>query len=440
MANKGSATGNLSVRRWVFSGLDGLSVATIQKGIFTVADQAIVSAGNFLTGVIIARVCSREELGLYTLGFSIMLFVMILQSSLIVTPYIVYSPRVSGRELAVYTTNTLLHQLCLSALSVAALVIGGKLLAAGFGPPGLAPVVLALAIVVPAVTSREYVRQLSFARLNIRAAFLLDVCVTSIQLAGLLFLVFRGELSAHRTYYVSGAACGLSALCWFYFQRTQFILSAAGAVSDFSGNWQVGKWYLAGGVTSLAVIQAYPWLLGFFYGNAAVGSLAACLGIVLSVNPVIFGLSNYLGPKIMHAYAEKGVLEVRRILGKATPLFLAFMIFYCLGMLFFGGSILRLIYGAKYSGLGMVVGVLALSQLAEIVTLPLGCSLLVMGRPDTGFKGYLLALLVTLTLGAWLSKSYGISGVAFSLLAANTAAALYRWVVYQKLVGTLRAA
>jgi O-antigen/teichoic acid export membrane protein len=403
----------------------------------TLADQAIVSAVSFLTGVIIARNCSREELGLYTLGFSIMLFVVNLQGSLIASPYMVYSPRLFGRELAVYTTNTLLHQLCLSALAAAFLVIGGKLLAAGYGPPGLAPVVLALAVVIAAVTSREYARQISFTWLNIRDAFLLDCCVAIIQLGGLLFLVSQGELSARQAYFVAGTACGLAAIVWLFLQRSHFTMPAGGAVADFRRNWQLGKWNLAGGLANLAGIQAYPWILAFFHGNAATGSLAACLGIVFIANPVILGLGNFLGPKMTHAFAQGEAARVHRVMIKATLVFFAIMSSFSVVMLFFGGAILQMIYGVKYAGLDMVVGVLALSQFADIVTLPRSGSLFVMGRPDAGFKSYLLALLITLILGLWLVRSYGIYGVAFSLLSASTAAAVYRWVVYRKFIRTL---
>lgn len=130
-------------------------------------------------------------------------------------------------------------------------------------------------------------------------------------------------------------------------------------------------------------------------------------------------------------------MAVRRILAKATLVFLAFMTCFSVLMLFFGGTILRMIYGAEYAGFGMVVGILSLGQVAEIVSMPLCTSLFVMGRPDAGFKSYLLAMLVTVTLGLWLVWTYGIPGVAFSLLFAYTAAAVYRLTVYRKLVGTL---
>ena len=423
----------------MFAGINGLSRTTVRKGMVTIADQAIVSAVNFLTGVIIGRTCSKEEFGLYTLGFSIVIFVVNMHTSLIASPYMVYSPRLAGRELRVYTSNTLIHQFCLSALCVAALVIGGKALAAGFGLPGLAPVVLTLAVVIAALTGREYARQFSFAWLNTRVAFLLDACVAIIQLGGLLFLVSQSELSVCRAYYVSGAACGLAAVGWLYVQRSRFTMSAAGAVADFRSNWQLGKWNLAGGLANLAGIQAYPWILTHFHGNAATGSLAACLGVVFIANPILIGMSNFLVPKITHSLAQGGPTEVHRVMKKAMLLFFAIMSCFTMVTLCFGGTILRIIYGAKYASLGTVVGVLTLSQSVEVVSLPLVCCLYTMGRPDAGFKSYLLAMLVTFTLGLWLVGSYGIYGVAFSLLAANTAAAVYRWISYRRLVEKLNA-
>ena len=51
-------------RRWPF-GLAWSPETTLHQGIVSLADQAVASATNFLTVVIIARACSKEELGLY---------------------------------------------------------------------------------------------------------------------------------------------------------------------------------------------------------------------------------------------------------------------------------------------------------------------------------------------------------------------------------------
>lgn len=39
--------------------------------VFGIADQIVFSAGNFLSGLIIARTCSQAEFGLFSLGMTV---------------------------------------------------------------------------------------------------------------------------------------------------------------------------------------------------------------------------------------------------------------------------------------------------------------------------------------------------------------------------------
>ena len=48
----------------------------MHKGWFSLVNQGVVSATNFLTGVLIGRFCTKEEFGLFVLGFSIVLLVL----------------------------------------------------------------------------------------------------------------------------------------------------------------------------------------------------------------------------------------------------------------------------------------------------------------------------------------------------------------------------
>ena len=65
----------------------------------------------------IGRLCSKEEYGLYALGFSLIIFFTDFQTALISTPYMVYSPRLNGDEKRQYTGSTLVHQLTISVLA-----------------------------------------------------------------------------------------------------------------------------------------------------------------------------------------------------------------------------------------------------------------------------------------------------------------------------------
>ena len=55
-----------------------------RQGALSLVDQAISSATNFATSVIIARLGSRAELGLYVLAMSIVFLVRLLQEQIVV--------------------------------------------------------------------------------------------------------------------------------------------------------------------------------------------------------------------------------------------------------------------------------------------------------------------------------------------------------------------
>ncbi len=139
-------------------GLALWSTTTARQGLFSLIDQGVASATNFLTGIIVARGCSKEELGLYMLGFSLILLTADLQVSLIATPYMIYSPRLKGNAQALYMGSTFIHQLALCLLIVLALVGGEIATAYRIGPPGLGSVLWALIVVGTLIMLREYAR------------------------------------------------------------------------------------------------------------------------------------------------------------------------------------------------------------------------------------------------------------------------------------------
>jgi len=430
-ANK-SDTAALHPSRWKRVCNDTLSGPTAHMAMLSVADQAVVSATNFLTGVIIGRACTKEEFGLYMLGFTIMLFVMTVQTSLISSPYTVYSPRLKGIDHAQYTGSTIIHQLALSAIMVLALSIAGTVLTFGIGPENFAKVVWALVIAITFISLREYIRRISFANLRFKAALILDLCVAVIQIGFLLILVIFNILSVSRAYLVIGISCGIASAFWFILNIKAFSLVIIQAISQFWFNLSFGKWVLAGDIALLMSKQLYPWFLAGTHGSAATGIFAACQGFVALFNPLIFGIGNLLGPKVAHTFS-KGKGKLRRMVLRTTVLLaiatsiLFFLIVIC------GERVLVLIYGAKYTGNSTVLSLLALSFVFSTIGDPPSYGLWAMERPDINLKINLIALIVTISIGFLMVKSFGLIGVALGLISANAIAFLIRYAVFAKL-------
>jgi O-antigen/teichoic acid export membrane protein len=410
------------------------AATTTRQGVHSLLDQGVVSATNFLTGVIVARACSKAELGLYMLGFSLFLFLIDAQTSLIATPYMIYAPRVKGSEKALYTGSTLIHQLALSLLATVALVGGAVVVTAGVGPPGLGPVLWALVAVVSAIMFREHSRRVYFASLEANRALIFDICIAVVQIGSLLILARLHLLSANRAYWVVGCACGIAVLGWLWSERSAYRVNLGQSLADLKKNWAFGRWALGSGFVWTVSMNIYPWLLAAFHGTASAGVWAACLGAVALANPAVLGVQNFLGPKIAHVYALEGSAGLRRFVFKATLISAVLVSVFCLAMTLRGGPLVALLYGHGYLGNGLIVGLLAWNLSISAVASAFSRALFAIERADVDFAVNVIGLFMMLTFGLWLVRSYSVVGAALGLLLANAAMSIARGVCLHILI------
>ncbi len=382
------------------------------KGVLSIFDQAVVSGTNFATSVIIGRMCSKEELGVYYLAFSIVLLVRGIQEQIVSAPYMIYCHRRRGRELASYTGSTLVHQAMISLLTVIGLLGLVGVLSLGVGPVALAPAVWVLLGVVPFLLLREYLRQLSFAHLRITTAIAIDVAVAALQLGSLAMLAYVGWLSVVSVYLVIGAACAIASAGWFVSKRQPLRFVRSRFFADWLYNWVFGKWALAGQLVGCVAPYLMPWVVVFACGEAETGVLAACATLIGLSNMFVTGVANYLTPKAAGAFAHGGVKALQRVLWKTAGLFIVTIGGFCLLVFVASDPIAVFIYGDKYSGVGPIMTILALAALASSLGLTAGNGLWAMERPSYNFGADVCSLIVTLTAAFCLAGPYGVLGVA----------------------------
>ncbi len=391
--------------------------AVTNKGSFSLFDQMVASATNFFTGIIIARSCTKEELGLYMLGFSIILFLNELQTSLISAPYMIYSQRLSGKQHNLYFGSSLVHQLLLSILIVLALFFGNlAIISNGFGSISVIPVLRALVLFVFFIMLREFIRRICFAGLMMRTALIVDCIVAAIQLSSLLLLAHLNILSAENTFYCVGTGCAIASLGWLFFKRGSYTFSKSHIFPDLRKNLSFGKWIFASGLLWATSMTLYPWLLAFFHGSAATGTWTACWGIIAVANPLVLGIQNLLGPKIIQSHTNDGIIGLRNFTAKMTGFYLLIITPLAIGLFFFGGQLVVLFYGEKYLGNGHIVSLLSINLLVVAASFTLSRALLAMEKTKVYFLANIIPLIVMLTAGIILVKYLGPLGVAWGVL------------------------
>lgn len=397
------------------------------RSILTIIDQVIYSASNFLTAVIVARNCSAQQFGLYILGLRLVDYCREIQNVLIWSPYMLFSPRFKGEAHARYTGSTLVHQLSFSLIA-ALLFITAHIFVARQMP------LLPLALVGVFFPLQEYTRRICFANFQVLTAVALDTTVTVIQIASLFYLAQQNQMSVSNAYWIVGGANAVAVIAWLIWARRDFVFAGKQIIPDFKSNLAQGKWLLGGNLTLLATTQIYPWTLTTFHSAAATGLYAAGEGVVNFIRAFMISIQNFLGPKLAHAYADGGRPALQRVVYRTT-LLLGLITGACaLCFAIFGGQIATLIYGAKYSGLQMIVALLALNIFIWALTTSQSYAISTMERSDLNFKINLLGLLLSATFGFGFVLRFGTTGAAGGLLLSSAVTALIRHATFVRLL------
>jgi O-antigen/teichoic acid export membrane protein len=405
-----------------------------RRGVLALLDQAAVSGTALVTSVVVGRVAGPEELGLYSLGFAIMVLAICVQDSLVSAPYTVFVTRMTPASQARYAGSMLALAAMVAAVVAACLAIAGGVEAAGFGSLLSLPVVGAIGVAIPFVLLREFARRLAFAHLEMATALAVDGTIAVLQVVGLGLLAVSGLLSAMSTYAVIAAACGLAGIVWLVAHRDRFVADCRGMRRDWQQNWAFGRWILAAQSASVANNYLAQWLLAALLGAAATGGLAACMSVVAMANPLLLGVGNLLSPSAARAWSDRGAGRLGAVVARTTWLVGAAMVLICGVAVLFGDRIMGLLYGDQYAGLGSVLLVAAAAYLVSALSLAPSHGLFAMERSDWNFYASAAGVVVTLVAGTGLALAFGTIGAAGGFLAGNIAKTAATVLAYRRIL------
>ncbi|HEX5102882.1 MAG TPA: lipopolysaccharide biosynthesis protein, partial [Pirellulaceae bacterium] len=398
----------------------------LQKSALSVFDQAVVSGTSFVTAVILARQCPREELGVYYLALSLIFFVRGIQEQIVCAPYMIYCSRKQGTALAEYAGSSLIHQ-CV-VMSAASTILAGALLL-GFAPAVTQAAFWLLVGAGPLLLLREYIRQMSFAHLEMRTAITVDVAVSVLQLVAMGGLVLTGHLGVVETLATMGISSGVPAIVWLLAKSRPMLPRLDAALRDFLSNWTFARWALASQLLACTTPYVMPWVVALTHGEADTGTLGACVTLVGLANMFMMGLCNFLSPRAARAFAEGGLAELKSVLAKTALLFGLSLGSIAVAGFLVGEPVAMLVYGPQFAGTGWIIGVLSLSVLANSMGVTAGNGLWAMERPQANFVADLTSLGVVIVATISLVPLFGPLGAALATLSGTTTDAAVRLLI-----------
>jgi O-antigen/teichoic acid export membrane protein len=395
----------------------------------SLADQALVSACNFATTIVLAHALGLEAFGLFSTAWIVVLLTVSLQLGLVVCPLISIGPGLPGEAGQSYYAIVLVHEAAFLALAGSAVAVG---LALAFGDWALA---FAAGAACAAHLAQDFSRRYLFARGRPPVVLGIDALNQGVKLALLVLLARSDMLSPARALEVVAASAVLSCVCAIPFRgRLAWRACEFGAASR--RQWQSGRWLVLTGL--MQWLSGYAGLLiaGALLGVTLIGVLRAAQSILGVLNLIRDALENTVPPIAGRALASRGLDGLRAVIGVTAAIgFVGGLSFTAL-LALTGKSLLAVAFGPDMAAYAWVVTWYSLLFPVSLVSFSQICAFRALERTGAVFAATAAAAALNLALVYPAVRWFGIQGL---LSVAITAEVLVCLVLAGLLRRTLRA-
>ncbi|HEV8438043.1 MAG TPA: hypothetical protein VGT40_08115 [Methylomirabilota bacterium] len=393
---------------------DGGDLGTPPRdGIVSVVDQVAISAGNFATALILARVLDKSEFGLFVVASALMVLAVSLQEGFILQPLAVSG---AGVDDAVFG-RLLGAQMILQVVFLLAMSGGAFAVALVWEP--LRPIAAPLAVASGLFQAQEFCRRALYCRGRVVAACLNDAISYDLQAIIIGFLAWSVGLSVGHALWMV-ALTSLIAVVAGLGQLRPFLTAAPDSLrSVLRQGLEIGKWTGSVRVVNALAYDAQPFILTALAGLPSAAGLGVVMRILGPLHLLDRPIYVYYVPAALRAFSREGPRGSRRIVAGAWWLMGPPYLVYVLGVILFAPLVLRVAFGEQYVQHADALRILAVSS-----GLGFGGALLwIVANVRRLHALWLVATVssavVIYTVGIYLISHHGLLGAALSTLASD---------------------
>ncbi|NNE00907.1 MAG: hypothetical protein HKN47_26630 [Pirellulaceae bacterium] len=371
---------------------------TSSLAMWALFDQAVVSVTRFLIAIMIGKYGSESELGLYSVGFGLLIVITTGQESLLTTPYTFFVSRMKEARQRSYAANTLTATFMYLLLAMI-VVLGAMLFTWLFRTQSnFLPILSVLLVITPVALLREFFRRWLFAHMRIPLAAGLDLVFSGALLTGLFALTRFSEVTAVNAFLVSAGASLVVVVVAAVQFRGDFETKKSRFGLDTYRNLRFGRWTAGASLLSACLMYFSHWYLALKHGESVAGLFAACMTIVLLANPFLLGISSFLAPRAAREFANHGKVGVRRLVGIFLVIVATVLALFSLVMFQIGDQLLGLLFNAGFQGHPMAIGILSLAMLGLGINYTVACGLRAIVLPQHDMYASVIGLGSTVIL------------------------------------------
>jgi O-antigen/teichoic acid export membrane protein len=396
----------------------GLLRQFLGREVWALADQAVVSATNFLTNVILARFMGMREYGIFVLAWMSVLFVNSLQTALIVSPMMSIGPKQEEKDRPSYFGAVVFQEIVLVVLCFVLVFVAMKTSSSIFRHADLQHLALPLAVSAFAYQMQDFLRRYFFATLHSRRA-LADDALSYLTQLPILFLLHRtGHLnSATALWVMAGTSILGLAAGWLWMERIEFHWDWIKIVSN--RHWRVSRWLTGSALLTWTSSNLFVLAAPLYYGAAAAGVLKASQNLMGVTHIWFQGLDNIVPVETARCLRRGGVDSMLAYTRSTLMKWGSLTLLFATVMVVAPGFWLRLTYTSEMSQYGYVLRLYALIYVVTFVGGPLRAGLQALEFTAPVFWSYLSMTAFAFAFAIPLAKWLGLSGSLLGLLGST---------------------
>ncbi len=390
-------------------------------------DQLIVSAGNFLTNILVARALPSDQWGVYALLLEAILFLNSIQAAVLVYPLTVRAALMNENDVRRFSGACTILTL-LMAIPLGALLIGyGKL-------NGAAQIAVWAALAQTLWQCQEILRRTMLARGGFARALAGDI-ISYMGQALLIWLLIWGH--THNLGHIF-AAMALTSLAASAIQGGQLKIRLTGLRGTFqiaASFWRMGRWVLLSTLSMFCSGVVCSYALTHWHGKQSMGEYAALGNLMRLANPWMITLSTLIVPAVAVANERSGLNAARRATIRLASGGGAMLVPYWALLYIFPEWCIVKMYPAQaeYHHLVPELRLFVASSIVTMLNIAVIAMFNGLHRSRRAMVGQLSGAVASLLVTIPLTYEYGLRGILFGTLASNSVISLVLLILSRRL-------
>jgi O-antigen/teichoic acid export membrane protein len=392
----------------------------------------VVSLASAITTVIVGRACSKEELGIFSFGTTMLWRAMGIPTSLVWSPYAARVVHMGPAAIKRYAGSSAILAIVVGVLQAVVLMLAfgvTQLLGLVWDIPAWIPkLMLTLAPLLFAATIREHARRTSIADFRGHELLAVDVPIGLVQLGTLLALWHYDLLNFATALLTMAAASGLTAL-WYVVEWPKLAVHWKLVKLHLKSNLRFGSWLLAVSVAILLCDLILRAMLAQYHGIREVGTFASAYLIVSLINPLFVAATTFSRSLAARVFAEQGRAGLVQFAWRGTAAALILALVATAGIALVGEQLVVLLFDSEFAS-RYVIGAVTLGYCMQGVLIPVEAAQMALEQGRALFAVSILKMAVVLLPGIPLVWWQGAAGIGWTIAVQSVVALVVTLVLF----------